>query len=134
MTLSTPRTAEHLRHLVLTRNGIVPNFSLLLGSGASIASGVRTANDMVVEWRRLLFSRSNSGVGFQEWLTEQSWHDHEDEYSILFETIYDQPSQRRIFVGRVASKRPIPVGAISISPIFLPHTSLMWCSRPTLTT
>lgn len=97
-TLSNDKTVEHLMHLILTRNGRVPNFSLLLGSGASFASGVRTANGMIEEWRMLLFSRSASSHGYQEWLKSQSWSNHEDEYSMLFEMIYDQPSQRRIYV------------------------------------
>ena len=53
---------------------------------------------MIQEWRRLLFDRSGDDTGYQEWLAGQNWFKHEDEYSILFETIYDQPSQRRVYV------------------------------------
>ena len=95
---SNEKSAEHLMHLIMTRNGEVPNFSLLLGAGASNTSGVKTAEDMIGEWRRVLFSRANDGTGFQEWLAEQSWFNHEDEYSILFETMFDQPSQRRVYI------------------------------------
>ena len=75
-----------------------PNFSLLLGSGASATSKVRTAQAMIDAWRRLLFDRSGSDDSYQKWLTDQSWFRHEDEYSTLFEEIYDQPSQRRVYV------------------------------------
>ena len=92
------KSPEHLMHLIVTRNGDVPNFSLLLGSGASSTSGVRTAEEMVNGWRNLLFGRSNSDGGYQEWLKAQPWFKHEDEYSILFESIYDQPSQRRVYI------------------------------------
>ena len=85
-------------HLILTRNGDVPNFSLLLGSGASSSSGIPTAQAMIDEWRSLLFSRSKSSDGYQKWLSDQNWFEHEDEYSMLFELIYDQPSQRRVHV------------------------------------
>ena len=85
-------------HLIMTRNGEVPNFSLLLGSGASSTSGVKTAEDMIREWRRTLFNRSGSYGTFQEWLAEQAWFKHEDEYSMLFETMFDQPSQRRVYI------------------------------------
>ena len=95
---SNEKTVEHLMHLILTRNGNVPNFSLLLGSGASITSGVRTAVGMINEWRMLFYSRSNDGDSYQEWLKKQRWFNHEDEYSILFEMVYDQPSQRRIYI------------------------------------
>ena len=95
---SNQKTAEHLMHLIVNRNGKVPNFSLLLGSGASATSGVRTAQDMIGEWRKLLFSRSDGKRRYEEWLAGQTWFKHEDEYSMLFEEIYDQPSQRRVYV------------------------------------
>ena len=97
-TSSNEKSAEHLMHLIVTRNGEVPNFSLLLGSGASATSSVKTAQDMIEEWRSLLFGRSDSADSFESWLSNQNWFKHEDEYSILFEAIYDQPSQRRIYV------------------------------------
>ena len=96
--LSNEKTAEHLMHLIMTRNGQVPNFSLLLGSGASSTSGVKTAEEMIEEWRRLLFKRSDGDGSYQKWLGNQNWFKHEDEYSILFEAIYDQPSQRRVHI------------------------------------
>lgn len=92
------KSPQHLMHLIVTRNGQVPNFSLLLGSGASSTSRVRTAQDMIEEWRVLLFRRSNSEDIYEKWIEKQIWYEHDDEYSILFESIYDQPSQRRIFV------------------------------------
>ena len=95
---SNEKTAEHLMHLIVTRNGQVPNFSLLLGSGASATSRVRTAQEMVQEWRGLLFGRSGDTDGYQKWLEDQVWFKHEDEYSMLFEEIYDQPSQRRVYI------------------------------------
>ena len=85
-------------YLVSTRNGQVPNFSLLLGSGASLTSGIRTAQEMIEEWRRLVFSHSDRDDTYQEWLQKQHWLNHEDEYSILFEDIFDQPSQRRVYI------------------------------------
>ena len=95
---SNTKVPEHLMHLITTRNGKVPNFSLLLGSGASITSGIPTAQDMVDRWRALLYKRSDRDDGYQEWLSGQNWFEHEDEYSILFETVYDQPAQRRVYV------------------------------------
>ena len=97
-TPSNLKNADHLIHLILNRNEDVPQFSLLLGSGASISSGIKTAQEMIDEWRNLLFLRSNSSVACQDWLDDQSWYKHEDEYSLLFENIYDQPSQRRVYV------------------------------------
>ena len=89
---------KHLMHLVTTRNGMVPNFALLLGAGASATSGVRTAQDMIDEWRSLLFDRSDGSQGYRTWLAQQPWFEHADEYSTLFELIYDEPSQRRVYI------------------------------------
>ena len=96
--ISNQKSADHLMHLITTRNESVPNFSLLLGSGASSASGVRTAQNMISEWRRLIYKRSRLQGNYEEWLSEQDWYKHEDEYSLLFESIYDQPSQRRVYI------------------------------------
>ena len=92
------KTAQHLMHLINTRNDGVPNFSLLLGSGASSTSNVKTAQDMIDEWRRILFGRPGDVTDFEQWLDDQPWYKHEDEYSMLFEEIFDQPSQRRVYI------------------------------------
>ena len=96
--LSNEKNAEHLMHLIVTRNAHVPNFSLLLGSGASSTSGVKTAQEMIERWRQLLFKRSGSDDSYRKWLANHNWFKHEDEYSILFEEIYDQPAQRRVYI------------------------------------
>lgn len=92
------KTAEHLMHLIVTRNGHVPNFALLLGSGASKTSKVSTAEDMVNGWRRLLHRRAADNNDYGNWLENQDWHGDDDEYSILFEHVFDQPSQRRVYI------------------------------------
>ena len=97
-TLSNKKTAEHLMHLINTRNGNVPNFSLLLGSGTSATSGVKTAQEMIKEWRTLLLNRSGRLEGDDVYQNQLVSDNHEDEYSILFEQVYDQPSQRRVYV------------------------------------
>ena len=42
--------------------------------------------------------RSQSEHNYNSWLDSQHWYKHEDEYSILFEMIYDQPAQRRVYI------------------------------------
>jgi len=92
------RHIEHLVNLILTRNADIPNFALLLGSGASSTSGVRTARDMITGWRRQLYGRSKAKEDFAHWLSKQEWYGHDDEYSLLFELVFDQPSQRRVYI------------------------------------
>ena len=96
--LTGRKTASHLMNLITTRNANVPNFALLLGSGASATSKVATAHDMIVQWRLSLFAETERQNGYHEWLVNQAWYEHEDEYSILFELVYDQPSQRRVYI------------------------------------
>lgn len=96
-----PRNDRSIAHLIsatLTRNGNIPNFALLVGSGASATSHVKLASEMVEEWRRLLYERSNSKDSYKVWLTKQYWHGSDDEYAILFEQMYDQPALRRAYI------------------------------------
>jgi tetratricopeptide (TPR) repeat protein/NAD-dependent SIR2 family protein deacetylase len=88
---------DHLINLIGTRSEDRPNFALLIGAGASACSGVKTATQMVDEWRHRLYAQSGDAKPFQEWLEAQNWHG-DDEYSILFEKVCDQPSQRRVYV------------------------------------
>ena len=118
-TQSNKKTAEHLMHLIVTRNGNVPNFSLLLGAGASSTSGVRTAVEMIGEWRGLLFNRSGKSVNYQEWLNSQDWFNHEDEYSILFEMIFDQPSQRRVYIEECVKRAHPSWGYVYLTDLLL---------------
>ena len=98
---SEKRTAAHLMNVVNMRNGEIPNFSLLLGSGASKTSGVKTAQDMIEEWNTLLSSditHLNEGDEITRDHLSFNRFDSDDEYSVLFETIFDQPSQRRNYI------------------------------------
>ena len=97
-TQSQMRSAQHLQRIITTRNDETPNFALLVGSGASKTSNVKTAFDLIEDWRRMMFEDSGTQTGYQVWLENQTWYQTDDEYSILFEFIYDQPSQRRIFI------------------------------------
>ena len=116
---SNVKTASHLIHLIVSRNEDIPNFSLLLGAGASLTSGVNTAQDMIDDWRRMLFQRSGESEDYQSWLTGQPWNGHDDEYSILFETIYDQPSQRRVFIEECVKKARPSWGYVYLTDLLL---------------
>lgn len=94
------RNIDHLVDLIITRNQEIPNFALLLGSGASINSGVRTAREMIDAWRIQLYERSRAKANFERWLRRQSWYESDDEYSLLFELVCDQPSQRRVYIEK----------------------------------
>jgi len=88
----------HLMNLIKKRINNTPNFALLVGGGASISSGVKPTSQMIAEWRQQLHRQSGSTDNFDEWLKTQDWYGDEEEYSILFGKLYDQRSQRRIYV------------------------------------
>jgi tetratricopeptide (TPR) repeat protein len=92
------RDKKHLINLIGKRNNDTPNFALFIGAGASASSGVKTASKMVAEWRRQLYEQSKSENPFEEWLQKQDRYEDDEEYSILFEKIYDQRSQRRTYI------------------------------------
>lgn len=89
----------HLINLIGRRINTTPNFALLIGAGASVSSGVKASNEMIVEWRRQLYDQEAKGrEPFAKWLPKQEWFSDGEEYSILFEKCYDQRSQRRIYI------------------------------------
>ena len=94
---NSDKHAAHLQRLITTRNGAVPNFALLLGAGASKTSNVDTAAEMIDNWRQIMVGAA-APDDVQPWLNDQPWYGHEDEYSMLFECVYDQPAQRRVYV------------------------------------
>jgi len=92
------REKTHLIALVGRRSNETPNFALLIGAGASASSGVKTASQMIAEWCRQLHEQSKSDEPLEEWLQKQEWYEDDEEYSILFEKVCDQRSQRRIYI------------------------------------
>lgn len=88
----------HLVNLIGRRSNETPNFALLIGAGSSVSSGIRPTCQMIADWRSQLYEQAKTKKPFNKWLREQDWYEYEEEYSILFERVYDQRSQRRIYV------------------------------------
>ena len=85
------RPQKHLLNILKTTNN--PNFTLFLGAGASVTSGVKHAGDLISEWRH-----TYSDMYPSKEIETEHWYNTATEYSILFELLYDQPSQRREFI------------------------------------
>lgn len=84
---------QHLINILSSTKQHHPNFTLFLGAGASITSGVESAQGMIKGWRE-----AYSSMHGMEELQQQAWYQKENEYSELFEALYDQPTQRREFI------------------------------------
>jgi tetratricopeptide (TPR) repeat protein len=92
------RDKIHLINLIGRRSNNTPNFALLIGAGASASSGIKTASEMIAEWRRQLYEESKSTKPFEEWLKDRNFYGDDEEYGILFEKLCDKRSQRRIYI------------------------------------
>ncbi|OIN24857.1 SIR2 family protein [Vibrio barjaei] len=86
-----PKPHKHLIHILKTTSN--PNFTLFLGAGASVTSGVSHAGELIKQWRA-----AYSNMYPKKDIEKEHWYDKPTEYSELFETLYDQPSQRREFI------------------------------------
>jgi NAD-dependent SIR2 family protein deacetylase len=95
------RSPEHLIDLILSQNKGLPNYALFLGAGASWYSGIKTADEMVEIWRNRLYLQSKIKMKYLDWLTKQDWYNSDEEYSYLFEHLYDESLQRRDFIEKL---------------------------------
>nr|WP_313569255.1 SIR2 family protein [Pantoea dispersa] len=111
---SKRRTLKDLATYIKTKSGNSPNYSMFLGAGASVTSGISSGAQLVEEWRKEIYELSSSCT-FTDVRTarqylidkESSWYDPTNEYSSLFQKKFDLPSQRRRFVEKqVDSKLP----------------------------
>lgn len=91
-------SAGQLMRSILTRVRGVASFALLLGSGASATSHVKTAQEMIDEWRWERYKGSGSEVSFEDWLSQQEWYNSDDEYATLFSFMYKTASLRRDYI------------------------------------
>jgi hypothetical protein len=103
------KTVNDLARFIKNRNDDNPNYTLLLGAGCSITSSVRSATELITEWRNEVCAElgcSDPDTEKQkEFLknTQTDWYDPTKEYSCLFERKYDLQRQRRIFVEKEVS-------------------------------
>lgn len=111
---SKRRTLKDLATYIKTKSGNSPNYSIFLGAGASVTSGISSGTQLVEEWRKEIYELSSSSAytdvkTARQYLNdkESSWYDPTNEYSSLFQKKFDLPAQRRRFVEKqVDSKLP----------------------------
>lgn len=119
------RSVKDLADYIRIRSGVSPNYSLFLGAGASVTSGIRTGYELVQEWRQEIYNRFSpepysTPVKAREYLAEQhpDWYDQNNEYSSLFEKKFDLPSQRRRFVELQVDKKLPSIGYAYLVELF----------------
>lgn len=114
------RTVDDLARFISTRTDNNPNYTLLLGAGCSVSSGIRSAAELCEEWRKHLYlsligDKAKAGASVEEQreflkTKEGSWYDPNREYSSLFEKKYDMQRQRRMFVEMEVSGKAPSIG------------------------
>lgn len=103
-----------IRHIKTKEESSPANYSIFLGAGASVTSGIRTAGQLTDEWANELYERfkrvksldAHQAKNYFE-KEHPSWYNSDNPYSSLFEKKFDLPTQRRRFVEQeVDSKLP----------------------------
>ncbi|MET4862269.1 SIR2 family protein [Morganella morganii] len=119
------RSVKDLADYIKIRSGNSPNYSLFLGAGASVTSGIRTGYELVQEWREEIYKRFSgelysSQENAVEYLSRNhpDWYDQSNEYSSLFEKKFDLPSQRRRFVELQVDKKLPSIGYAYLVELF----------------
>lgn len=92
-----------------------PNYSVLLGSGASITSGIRSGQNLIEIWKKEVFQESgkDSDMTIEEFFSSNNapdWYEESNAYSALFENRYDLQRHRRIFVEHEVSGKTPSIG------------------------
>lgn len=103
---------RYINNMVDSMNTKTPNYSILLGAGASVSSGISCGRALTEEWKEEIW-REHPSFGMYESAKEffekekLGWYDPSNAYSSLFENRYDLQRHRRMFVERqVADKTP----------------------------
>jgi hypothetical protein len=110
--INKKKDVAELANLIALRTDRNPNFSILLGAGCSVSSGIKSASSLISEWRSS-FCNGITGVEEQKNYLKQNhpdWYDPNKEYSSLFERKFDLQRQRRMFVEREVARRTPSIG------------------------
>lgn len=115
---------EFIRSVKISKN---ETFTILLGAGASISSGIQSAQDCIWEWKKDIYISKNANA--PEWIENykveqvkeiiQKWLDsegtylslgHEDEYSFYIEKCYRIEDDRRKYFQKICEKKEPSIG------------------------
>lgn len=95
-----------------SRSMLTPNYSILLGAGASRTSGIRTGGQLINQWKEEIYRDHNDddSLSIDDYFKSEKvadWFEENTAYSCLFEERFDLQRQRRVFVeNEVSGKTP----------------------------
>lgn len=95
-----------------SRSMLTPNYSIMLGSGASRTSGIRTGGELINIWKEEIYNDHNDdeNLSLEDYFKSEKvsgWYEENAAYSSLFEERFDLQRQRRVFVeNEVSGKKP----------------------------
>ena len=92
-----------------------PNFSILLGAGASVTSGIRSGQTLINEWKKQVYEESENKehLNLESFFSSGNapdWYEESNAYSALFENRYDLQRHRRMFVEHEVSGKTPSIG------------------------
>lgn len=111
-------TSDLIRHIKTKEHSSPANYSIFLGAGASVTSGIRTASQLIDEWAKELYERFHMGQPVETAedakkyfeSSHSSWYSPDNPYSSLFEKKFDLPTQRRRFVEQEVDNKFPSIG------------------------
>lgn len=114
---------QFIRSVEISKNDV---FAVLLGAGASITSGIPSADDCIWEWKKSLYTSKHKASGFkldiksqqvraeiQKWLDSEGTYPSNgavEEYQFYVEECYPIEDDRRKFFQRVCEKKQPSIG------------------------
>jgi len=110
------RSVNDIIRYIGTRNDHNPNYSLLLGAGCSVTSGIESASNLINKWEKEIYLQDNPDISefnsedAQVYFKTQMWFDSRNAYSSLFEKKYDLPRQRRMFIEKAVRDKLPSIG------------------------
>lgn len=97
-------------------NGVkTHNYSILLGAGASVSSGIRSGQTLIKEWKKQIYDEDTKTTKkqFDQYFlpgNAPEWYDESNAYSALFENRFDLQRHRRMFVEHEVSGKTPSIG------------------------
>lgn len=109
------KSVNDLIRFILNRSEkAASNFSIFLGAGASITSGVRSGQELIQEWEKEILEEEDVPLeekdSYFSGEQTQSWYNRANPYASLFERRYDLQRQRRVFVEKEIAKAIPSIG------------------------